>query len=153
MDITLLAVGKKMPDWVSAGYNEYARRLSGDCRLVLREVGQARGANGAEIREKEGKLLMENVPKGAHVVALDVLGQPWDTEKAADQLQRWKLMGKPICLLTGGPEGLSRSCLAIAAQRWSLSPLTFPHPLVRIIVAEQIYRANSLLNNHPYHRA
>jgi len=86
------------------------------------------------------------------VVALDKQGQRWNTEETARELQRWKALGQDICILIGGPEGLAANTLQRASQTWSLSPLTFPHPLVRVIVAEQLYRAESILNNHPYHR-
>ena len=152
MRITLLAVGKKMPEWVEIGYSEYARRLNGDCQLQLREIDQSKGSNPVEIKAREGKVLVKQIPKGAHVVALDVLGKSWTTDQVAVQLERWQSLGKSVCLLVGGPEGLSDECLELADQRWSLSALTFPHPLVRVLVAEQLYRAHSLLNNHPYHR-
>jgi len=141
-----------MPDWVQSGYQDYARRIKGDSRLELKVIDQARGDQPAQIKEREGAALLKQLPKGAHVVALDVLGKPWNTDDVARELEQWQSIGKSICLLIGGPEGLSRECLDVADQRWSLSPLTFPHPLVRVIVAEQLYRAHSLLNNHPYHR-
>lgn len=152
MQITLLVVGKKMPEWIQAGYQQYARRMKGDVRLQLREVDQAKGATPAEIKDREGKQLIKSIPKGAHIVALDVLGTQWDTDRVAVELERWQSLGKSICLLIGGPEGLSDECLELSHQRWSLSALTFPHPLVRVLIAEQLYRAHSLLNNHPYHR-
>jgi len=86
------------------------------------------------------------------VIALDVLGKSWSTEQLSGQLDQWLASGQDIVLLVGGPEGLSKACLQRADQKWSLSALTFPHPLVRVILAEQLFRAWSILSNHPYHR-
>ena len=157
MKIFLHAVGEKMPEWVSTGYLEYAKRLSQpECRLELREVApDKRGKNAAagKIVEEEGERLLASIPRGAHVVALDVKGKPWSTEQLATQMEGWMQQGQDVSLMVGGPEGLSAACRREAAQTWSLSPLTFPHPLVRVIVAEQLYRAWSITRNHPYHRA
>lgn len=153
MLITLLSIGKKMPDWVDAGFAEYARRMTGDCRIRLHEIAQVKQGAAAAIREKEGLKLLRAIPGNSTVIALDVQGQCWSTEDTARQLSVWKESGRDVCLLAGGPEGLSPGCLAVSNQRWSLSPLTFPHPLVRVIVAEQLYRAESILRSHPYHRA
>jgi len=152
MRITLLAIGKKMPTWVDAGFEEYARRLRGSCRLELVALAQLRHNDRQQLKQRESDLLMEQIPTGTHVVALDKQGQRWNTEETARELQRWKALGQDICILIGGPEGLAANTLQRASQTWSLSPLTFPHPLVRVIVAEQLYRAESILNNHPYHR-
>jgi len=148
----MLAVGKKMPSWVTAGYQEYARRFPSHCRLEIREVAQAKVGNPSAIRDKEGEKLIQAVPRNTRVIALDVSGQAWNTPTLARQLEIWKSGGQDVCLLVGGPEGLSAAALATAHQSWSLSPLTFPHPLVRIVVAEQLYRAESILRGHPYHR-
>jgi 23S rRNA (pseudouridine1915-N3)-methyltransferase len=97
--------------------------------------------------------MLKAIPKGCRIVALDVGGKAWSTEQLSDQLGQWMGAGPDIALLVGGPEGLAEACLQQADGRWSLSPLTLPHPLVRVVVAEQLYRAWSLLRNHPYHRA
>ena len=99
--------------------------------------------------QQEGKLLLQAIPKGNRIVTLEVTGQAWDTPKLAQQLEKWQMDGRDVTLLIGGPEGLSDECLAAAEQRWSLSKLTLPHPVVRLIVAESLYRAWSLNNNHP----
>lgn len=156
MKIFLHAVGNRMPGWVEDGYSEYARRLSGDCKLQLKEIPAAKRTGNTSARriiEDEGQRLIESLPKNVHVVALDLKGKPWSTEQLASQLERWMQSGRDISLLVGGPDGLSAACTDRADQRWSLSPLTFPHPLVRVILAEQLYRAWSLTRNHPYHRA
>jgi len=155
MQIHLVAVGNRMPRWVAEGYEEYAKRLPRECELVLKEIAPAkRGKNAdiARLTDDEGERMLEALPRDAHVVALDVAGQEWSTPELAGALARWLENGRDVALLVGGPDGLSPACLKRANQRWSLSKLTFPHPVVRIIVAEQIYRAWSILQHHPYHR-
>lgn len=144
-----------MPDWVLAGYGEYAKRMPRECALELREIPlSARGKNADITRaiEKESESMLAAIPAQERVIALDVLGKPQTTESLADALRSWQMQGGNTSLLIGGPDGLSADCLTRANQRWSLSGLTLPHPLVRIVLAEQLYRAWSLLNNHPYHR-
>lgn len=144
-----------MPDWVQAGYSEYAKRLPRECALELKEIPLAtRGKNTdiARAIEKESEAMLAAIPAQERVIALDVLGKPQTTETLADGLRDWQMHGGNTSFLIGGPDGLSADCLNRAAQRWSLSGLTLPHPLVRIVLAEQLYRAWSLLNNHPYHR-
>ena len=97
--------------------------------------------------------MLAAIPKGCLVIALDVKGKTWSTDELSTQLDNWMAGGQDVALLVGGPEGLATSCLEAARVRWSLSPLTLPHPLVRVVVAEQLYRAWSILRNHPYHRA
>lgn len=155
MQIHLVAVGNRMPTWVTEGFQDYAKRLPRECELVLREIAPGkRGKNAdlARIREEEGERVMASLSRDDYVIALEVGGKPWDTVQLSNQVKDWMQEGRRIALLVGGPEGLSDACRAHANQLWSLSPLTLPHPIVRIIVAEQIYRAWSLLNNHPYHR-
>ena len=155
MIIRLLAAGTKAPGWVRDGYNEYARRMRDDCTLDLVElpiIKRAAGSNLEQLRDKEGVKVLSNVPAQAHVVALEVQGQPWSTVELAKQLTGWQQKASTVCLLIGGPDGLSSACLDRANQKWSLSKLTFPHMLVRIMVAEQLYRAWSYTRGHPYHR-
>ena len=154
MKIQLIAVGTKMPDWVTAGFTEYQRRFPKEIPLELIEIPAGkRGKNAdiARILQKEGELTMAAAGK-ARIVILDIPGKPWTTEQLAQQLEVWKQDGRDVALLIGGPEGLSPECKAAAEQSWSLSPLTLPHPLVRIVVAESLYRAWSITTNHPYHR-
>jgi len=156
MLIDLISVGQKMPAWVDSGYQEYARRMPKECRLQLTEIAAGKRGKNADIERitrDEGERMLKVLPKKTQVCVLDVKGKPWSTEQLARQLSSWMQDGRDMALLVGGPEGLADSCLQRADIKWSLSSLTFPHPLVRIIVAEQIYRAWSLLNNHPYHRA
>ena len=143
-----------MPDWVQQGYNEYAKRLPRECELVLKEIPADKRRNGdiARITKDEGERMIAALPSRAHVVSLDIPGKAWTTPDLSQAMQRWLGNGQPVALMVGGPEGLSAQVKQLAQESWSLSPLTFPHPLVRVIVAEQIYRAWSLLHNHPYHR-
>ena len=156
MKIELLAIGDKMPAWVAAGFNQYARRLPADSALQLKQVrAVTRGKNPSipKIIAEEEKRLRSVMPNSAHIVALDVAGKQWSTPQLSEQLSFWRELGKPIALIVGGADGLSPNLLNHADQSWSLSCLTLPHYLVRVIVAEQIYRAWSILNGHPYHRA
>lgn len=150
MRIRLVSVGTRAPRWVQEGYAEYARRMPRPCRLELVEVPPARGETGRKARE--GRRLLEKVGKGDLIVALDPGGTQWSTEQLARRLARWMQDGRDLSLLIGGAEGLACACLERAPVHWSLSPLTFPHLLVRILVAEQLYRACSWLQGHPYHR-
>ena len=156
MKIYLLAVGTKMPDWVTKGYKEYEHRLPAKCSLQLKEIAaekRNKNSNVQAIIEKEAEKLKAAIPNNCRVVALDVKGQAWSTEKLATRLQDWMMSGQDIALLVGGPDGLNDELLQLAQEKWSLSSLTFPHPLVRVILAEQLYRAYTITENHPYHRA
>ena len=144
-----------MPGWVNAGTEEYAGRMPPQCQLLIREIAAEKRNKNSDlnrIRQSEGEKLLAAIPDGNLVITLDVKGKPWSTEQLAQQLDSWMMSGRDVSLLVGGPEGLSPACLQRAEQSWSLSPLTFPHPLVRIVVAEQLFRAWSILTNHPYHR-
>ena len=156
MKLNLLAVGTKMPSWVTDGYQEYAKRMPRECSLHLHEIAPAkRGKSGspAQWMREEGERLLAAIPSNHHVIALDVKGKTWSTEQLADQLKNWQADGRDVSLIVGGPDGLTDECLQRANQRWSLSALTLPHPLVRIVLSEQLYRAWTVLQNHPYHRA
>lgn len=155
MQIRLICVGNRMPDWVRAGYEEYAKRLPRDWELELREIPPGkRGKNTDLVRTiaGEGEKMLAAIQPGDRVVALDLSGREWTTPQLVKTLESWLGEGRNVSLLVGGPDGLAPACLERAEERWKLSALTFPHPLVRIVVAEQIYRAWSVLRNHPYHR-
>lgn len=155
MRVRLVAVGERMPAWVDTGFHEYARRLSGDIRLELVEVAagkRTKSSDLARLREAEGERMLAALQRDDRVVALDVGGKALDTPALAAELARTLPEGRDIALLVGGPDGLAECALARARERWSLSALTLPHPLVRILVAEQVYRGWSLLRGHPYHR-
>ncbi|STW30942.1 LSU m3Psi1915 methyltransferase RlmH /ybeA [Klebsiella michiganensis] len=154
MKLYLVAVGTKMPDWVQTGFSEYLRRFQRICRSnwwKFPPVNAAKNADIKRILEKEGEMMLAAAGKN-RIVTLDIPGKPWDTPQLARELERWKQDGRDVSLLIGGPEGLSPACKAAAEQSWSLSTLTLPHPLVRVLVAESLYRAWSITTNHPYHR-
>ena len=156
MRATLIAVGEKMPAWVTEGYNEYVKRLSHELPLQLVEItSKLRGRTNdiARVIADEGALMLAAIPKSAQVVALDGRGKAFNSEQLAEQLARWRMDGRDLAFLIGGPEGLAPAARQRANQTWSFGPATLPHPLVRILLAEQLYRAASLLANHPYHRA
>ncbi len=155
MRLRVIAVGTKMPDWVEAGCNEYLKRLPSELNFDIIELPLGQRGKGADINRainREGEAMLKAIGEHDHVIALDVLGKPWGTEQLADKLQQWQLSGDNFSLLVGGPDGLAPECLKRANSRWSLSALTLPHPLVRILLVEQIYRAGTINSGHPYHR-
>jgi 23S rRNA (pseudouridine1915-N3)-methyltransferase len=144
-----------MPSWVEAGCQEYLKRLPRDFAVSFKSLPLAprgKSSPAAIAIEKEGEQILAAIADNHWVVALDRGGAAWSTEQAAGQVTAWRMQGQSVSLLIGGPDGLSASCLRRANQVWSLSPLTLPHPLVRVVIAEQLYRVWSLLNNHPYHK-
>ncbi len=155
MKLQLVAVGTKMPGWVHSGFMEYVRRFPRDMPLELAEIPagkRGRHADSRRLLDREGELMLSATGKGNRIVTLDLSGQAWESPELAIQLERWRQDGRDVSLLIGGPEGLAPACKAAAEQSWSLSALTFPHPLVRVLVAESLYRAWSITANHPYHR-
>jgi 23S rRNA (pseudouridine1915-N3)-methyltransferase len=155
MRIRIIAVGTKMPDWVEQGYTEYHKRLPRDFAVELVELPLAPRSKNSDIAramEKEGEAMLAAIGKGDTVMALEVKGKPWSTGQLAEQLASWRMSGTNYSLLIGGPDGLAPACQALASIKWSLSPLTLPHPLVRIVLIEQLYRAWTILQNHPYHK-
>ena len=156
MKFHLIAVGQRIPDWIERGYREFARRLPAEHRLTLTEIAAGRRHKGSDTRrliEREGKQMSAVIAKDSIVIALDVKGRQWSTEQLAERFAAWQQEGRDITFLVGGPDGLAPDCLARAQHTWSLSHLTFPHALVRILIAEQLYRAWSICNEHPYHRS
>lgn len=155
MRVRLVAVGTRTPGWVDAGFADYARRLPKDCRLELAPVAAADRRNGRGPEhwcEEEAVRLLAAAGRDARVIALDVQGREVSTEALSRLLAAWRMDGRDVALLVGGPDGLAPCCLERAEWRWSLSQLTLPHALVRVVVAEQIYRAWTLMTGHPYHR-
>jgi 23S rRNA (pseudouridine1915-N3)-methyltransferase len=145
-----------MPAWVEDAVDEYRRRLPEQIRLEIRELPLAdrgRDSKPTAALVSEGQAIRKAIPARDRVIALDVEGRRWSTEQLAGQLDRWQMSGLNYSLLIGGPDGLEPGLLAEADTRWSLSPLTLPHPLVRVVVVEQLYRAWTITANHPYHRA
>jgi 23S rRNA (pseudouridine1915-N3)-methyltransferase len=155
MKLRLLAVGNKMPDWVEQGFHEYARRLPKDCTIELVEISPGHRGKNASIdkaMQQEAEALRKAIRPNDHVVALAVDGKPWSTEQLSGQLEGWRGLGCDVALLIGGPDGMTDEIMKLAKQRWSLSELTLPHPLVRVLLSEQIYRAWTILQGHPYHK-
>lgn len=155
MKIRLLTITHKSPSWIQEGYLDYAKRLPPHCMLELVEIPAEKRTTNADLKriaEREGEKMLAQIKPNHLVIALDVKGKSWSTEQLSAELANWMQDGRNVDLLVGGPEGLAPACLEKAEVRWSLSPLTFPHIIVRLIVAEQIYRAYSILQQHPYHR-
>lgn len=155
MKLRILAIGTKMPAWVASGYHEYQKRMPPELRLEMVELAMASRAKNSAIERAIAaeSAALDKAAGSDFRVALDVKGKPWSTEQLAEQLLHWQSLGRNVSLLIGGPDGMSDPLIKGADQRWSLSPLTLPHPIVRIVLAEQLYRAWTVNNNHPYHRS
>ena len=156
MQLLVAAVGQRMPRWVNEAWDEYARRMPRELVLSLREIPLAKRGKNADTRRLtavESEALKAAMPSRARVIALDVKGQAWSTEKLAANLEEWMGEGRDLGFMIGGPDGISPDIMQKADNRWSLGPLTLPHPLVRVVLAEQLYRAWTITQNHPYHRA
>lgn len=155
MKLKLIAVGTKMPNWIALGFNEYASRFPREMSLELIEINANKRGKNFDVTKTldvEGEKILAAAEKGDRIVALEVTGKAYTTQQLSEQIASWQMDGRNVSLLIGGPEGLSAKCSNAAEQKWSLSSLTLPHPLVRVIVAESLYRGWSLLTNHPYHR-
>lgn len=156
MRIRLIAVGTRMPEWVETAFRDYAGRLPHECRLELTEIAPALRSKNTDIaraKQQEGEKILKALPRDALVIALDERGESLTSPQWSEALQRWMQSGRDTCLLIGGPDGHAPEVLARADRQWSLSKLVLPHALVRVFAAEQLFRAWSLLANHPYHRA
>jgi 23S rRNA (pseudouridine1915-N3)-methyltransferase len=156
MKCRLIAAGTRLPEWVNSGFLEYQKRLRTPLVLELHEISVATrraGENPQRAIAREGADMLAAIAKDDYVVALEIAGKAMNTEQLSVWLAERLRDGRALALLIGGPDGLSPQCRERADQTWSLSPLTLPHALVRVVVAEQIYRAMSLMAGHPYHRA
>jgi 23S rRNA (pseudouridine1915-N3)-methyltransferase len=155
MQLLVAAVGTRMPGWVQQGWDNYARRFPRGMSLSLREIPLPRRSGNFSVealRAAECQALSAATPDGFRQVALDQRGRQWSTSDLARQLEAWMREERGVCFLVGGPDGLNDEIRTRAHQQWSLSRLTFPHAMVRVILAEQLYRAWSITQNHPYHR-
>ena len=145
-----------MPAWVQAAWEEYARRFPRGMSLELKEIPLRKRGKNADIdalRNSETADLLASVPTGHRMVALDERGKQWSTMELAQQMENWMREERGVCFLVGGPDGLAAECRSSARDVWALGRLTLPHPLVRAVLAEQLYRAWTITRNHPYHRS
>ena len=155
MQINLVAVGRKMPAWVNEGCQDYLKRFNHTCAMNLITVPAAKRGKHADIPQilkQEATLISDAIPKYNQIITLDRCGKALTTHEIAKHLTQWQQEAITPCFIIGGPEGLAPNLLTAATTSWSLSKLTLPHPLARIMLIEQIYRAWSILKNHPYHR-
>lgn len=155
MKISVIAVGKSLSSWLNEGYQEYAKRMPTPFALHLIEVTASKRTKTATIEQyklQEAERILSQVKENEVVIALDQSGENWSTTQLSHLLQQWHDEARSISFIIGGPDGLDKRVISRANKVWSLSRLTFPHPLVRIILAEQLYRAWSLTVGHPYHK-
>ncbi len=155
MKLLLLTVGNKMPDWITAGFNEYAKRMPREAKIELLEIKpepRTTGKTVAQMMEAEAQRILAALPQDVLRIAMDERGAAWTTRQLADKMQLWMGDGRDVAFIIGGADGLHESVKNTAQQLLALSALTLPHGMVRVLLAEQLYRAHSLLHNHPYHR-
>jgi len=155
MKLFILAVGHKMPEWINTGFGEYAKRMPRETRIELVEIRpepRTTGKSVVQIMEAEAGRILAVLPTGCLRIVLDEHGTQLTTRQLAQKMGEWMGGGRDVAFVIGGADGLHESVKSGAQQRWALSPMTLPHGLVRVLLAEQLYRAYSLLHNHPYHR-
>jgi 23S rRNA (pseudouridine1915-N3)-methyltransferase len=156
MKLQVIAVGHKMPDWIVAGFNEYAKRMPPELRIDLREIKpeqRSAGRTAASVMAAEKERIEAALPRQVTLVALDEHGRDWSTMQLAQALPDWQREGRDVAFVIGGADGLDPALKARAALLLRVSSLTLPHGMVRVLLAEQLYRAWSITQNHPYHRA
>lgn len=155
MKITLITMGNKMPDWVTSAVQEYCKRLKDLVTLTLVEIPlikRGKSTDLSRVLNKEMLLMQAVIPEHAYLIAMDSKGESFTSEQLATKLTHLQLITPHICFLIGGPEGLASELVAISQEKWSLSSLTLPHTLARITLLETVYRAYTIINNHPYHK-
>ena len=155
MLISVIAVGKKEPDWINQGVREYSKRLSGEVKIKLIEVAAVKRRktdNTDMILQKEARNILAAIPRGTPYIAMDEHGKQLPTTGLSTKLDQWINEGSSPCLVIGGADGLHPAIKQDAVEVWALSKLTLPHGLSRLLLVEQIYRAWTILKNHPYHR-
>jgi len=155
MRFLILSVGHKVPEWISAGFNEYAKRMPREARIELIEVKpepRTTGKSAPQIMEAEAQRILAALPQNSLRIALDERGAAWTTRQFADRMKQWMGEGRDVAFIIGGADGLHESVKKGAQQLLALSAMTLPHAMVRVLLAEQLYRSHSLLHNHPYHR-
>ena len=155
MKLWIIAVGNKMPSWVDEAFGEYAKRMPREARIELVEIKPEKRAGGKtveQMQEAEMVRILAVLPAGANHVMLDERGSEMSTLELAGSMKVWLQDGRDVAFVIGGADGLHPALRQRAAKLWSLSRLTMPHGLVRVLLAEQLYRAMSVIQNHPYHR-
>ena len=155
LKITLITIGNKMPAWVDQAVKEYAKRMQDGISLTIIEIPLMRRGKSSDIiriMEKEMTMMRAAIPNNSRLIALDVTGESFTSEQLAGKIARLQQVASHLCFLIGGPEGLSAELIKQSDERWSLSMLTLPHTLVRVTLLEALYRAWSILQNHPYHK-
>lgn len=155
MKLLVVSVGHRMPDWIKAGFSEYARRMPREAKIELVEIKpepRTTGKTTAQIMEAEAQRILAALPQSSLRIALDERGAQPTTRQLAAQMQDWMRAGRDVAFIIGGADGLHESVKQAAQMMMALSSLTLPHAMVRVLLAEQLYRAHSLLHNHPYHR-
>ncbi|MBB5391417.1 MULTISPECIES: 23S rRNA (pseudouridine(1915)-N(3))-methyltransferase RlmH [unclassified Herbaspirillum] len=156
MQLIIAAVGHKMPAWIETGFQEYAKRMPPECRILLKEIKpvERSGSRTAEtVMAQEREKIEAALPKGARVIALDERGRDWTSVQLSQQLVQWQQDGRDVAFVIGGADGLDPGFKAGADTLIRISSMTLPHGMVRVMLAEQLYRAWSITQNHPYHRA
>ena len=155
MQIRILSIGRNLPQWIDEGFDTYAKRMPRECALELIELDPGARVRKRSVPEKiqaEADLLRNRMEPGWLTVALDERGRSYTSPALAKSLEQWRGSGRNVQLIIGGADGLDVAIRDKAEQCWSLSTLTLPHGLVRVLVAEQLFRAWSILQGHPYHR-
>lgn len=156
LKITLVAAGNKMPSWVNDAVKEFSKRLQDSINIQIIEIPllrRGKSADLARIIDKEAALIRQAIPPNARLIALDVQGRAFSSETLAQHIAQLQQITSHLCLVIGGPEGLAAEVLARCHETWSLSPLTLPHPIARIVLIEALYRAWTIIHNHPYHKS
>ena len=156
MKLWVLAVGTRMPQWVNDAWRDYAKRLPPDCMLELKEIKpepRTSGKTPTQLMQAEANRIQTALPANALCIALDEKGRDYTTSKLAQELEKWRGSGRDVALIIGGPDGLDPTLKQRCDSLMRLSSLTLPHPMVRVVLAEQVYRAWAINTNHPYHRA
>jgi 23S rRNA (pseudouridine1915-N3)-methyltransferase len=156
MQLVIAAVGHKMPSWIEDGFGEYAKRMPPECRILLKEikpVERSGGRTAETVMAQERTKIEASIPKGSRIIALDERGRDLTTMQLSQHLQQWQQEGRDVTFVVGGADGLDSEFKKHADMLLRVSSLTLPHGMVRVLLAEQLYRAWSITQNHPYHRA
>ena len=155
MKLLIVAVGHKMPSWITEGFNEYTKRMPREAKIELLEIKpepRTTGKSVTQIMEAEAQRIQSALPKDVLRIVLDERGAHWSTKQLTQHMQEWLGSGRDVAFIIGGADGLHELVRSSAHQLLALSVMVLPHGMVRVLLAEQLYRAHSLLHNHPYHR-